>query len=328
MSNKLACFMLVFCLVVSCSENDDNPASANITVPLLSTDSVSIVTAVSARCCGTVISDGGSPLTARGVCWCKNKKPTVDNDSMIEGSNTGCYSCLITGLTANTTYYVKAYATNSIGTGYGEELSFTTKVLETGTVVDINGNTYKTVKIGNQWWMAENLKVTHYRNGDLIPIITNDSEWQNLSTGACCSYDNTMMNTVNYGNLYNWYAVNDTRSIAPAGWHIPGNEEWQILVGFLGGSSVAGGMMKESGTVHWKDPNSDATNAVIFTALPGGFRYSYGKFYNIGFSGSWWSASEYNVNYSFEWNITNTSSEIARYNQDKRSGYSVRCIKD
>jgi uncharacterized protein (TIGR02145 family) len=328
MSYKLACFMLVFILVFYCSKDDDNPASPNVSVPVLSTDSVRMVTTISAQCCGTVTSDGGSPIIACGVCWCIDEQPTVDDNTTSEDTKIGCFSCSITGLTSNTTYYVKAYATNSAGTGYGEVLSFTTTALETGTVVDINGNTYNTVKIGNQWWMAENLKVTHYRNGDLMPNVAGNAEWQNLSTGAYCTYDNTMMHAHSYGMLYNWYAVNDSRNIAPEGWHVPNDSEWQTLIDFLGGSSVAGGTMKESGTAHWENPNKDATNGCGFTALPGGVRYSYGKFFNIGTSGSWWSCTEYNATYAWEWSITYNSADVCRYNTDKRDGYSVRCLRD
>jgi uncharacterized protein (TIGR02145 family) len=328
MSNKIACFMFVFLLVINCSKEDDNPASPSFSVPILTTDSVSMVTTISVRCCGTITSDGGSPIITCGVCWCTDQTPTVEDNATNEGTNVGCFTSSITGLSSGTTYYIKAYATNSVGTGYGDVLSFTTKVLETGTVADINGNTYNTVKIGNQWWMAENLKVSHYRNGDLIPNVTSDTQWQNLSTGAYCNYDNTMMHDDSYGKLYNWYAVIDSRNIAPSGWHVPSDGEWQTLVDFLGGSSVAGGIMKESGTVHWTDPNLDATNASGFSALPGGIRYSYGKFFNIGISGSWWSITEYNATYAWEWSIDYNSSEVHRYNNNKRDGYSVRCIKD
>ena len=152
---------------------------------------------------------------------------------------------------------------------------------ETGTVTDIDGNTYQTVKIGDQWWMAENLKVTCYRNGDAIPNITDGTTWASLSTGAYCEYNNDINNVATYGRLYNWYAVTDSRNIAPAGWHVPSDAEWKQLEMYLGMSQSEadatgwrgtdeGGKLKEVGTMHWNSPNTGATNESGFTALPGG----------------------------------------------------------
>ncbi len=134
--------------------------------------------------------------------------------------------------------------------------------VEYGTVTDIEGYEYKTVKIGEQWWMAENLKVKHYRNGDTISTGHSNQEWPNLSTGAYAVYDNNDSNANTYGYLYSWYAVNDSRNIAPEGWHIPTDEEWQTLVEYLGGSSVAGGKLKEEGTDHWQSPNLGASGQI------------------------------------------------------------------
>jgi len=144
---------------------------------------------------------------------------------------------------------------------------------ETGSVTDIDGNVYQTVKIGNQWWMMENLKVTSYRNGEAIPNVTDTTEWYNLTTGAYCYYDNDAYNTTIYGRLYNWYSINDSRSIAPTGWHVPTDEEWTTVINYLGGESVAGGKLKENGTTHWTSPNNGATNESGFSALPGGYRH-------------------------------------------------------
>lgn len=138
------------------------------------------------------------------------------------------------------------------------------------TVTDYDGNVYQTVLIGDQCWMMENLKVTHYRNGDPIPHVTDGVTWGNLTSGAYCNYNNDEGNVATYGRLYNWYAVDDSRNIAPAGWHVPSDAEWQTLVDYLGGDAVAGGKMKEAGTTHWASPNTGATNESGFTALPGG----------------------------------------------------------
>ncbi len=198
-----------------------------------------------------------------------------------------------------------------------------------GTVTDIDGNVYQCVKIGDQWWMAENLKVTHYRNGEAIPNVTDGSEWSNLTTGAWCAYNNDNGNVSTYGLLYNWYAVDDSRNIAPESWHVPTDEEWQTLVDYLGGSSVAGGKLKETGTTHWYSPNTGATNESGFTALPGGYRdYNYGTFYNVGGYGYWWSSTGYSS--SNVWNriLNYNNSDVYRNSHSKRSGFSVRCVRD
>lgn len=171
------------------------------------------------------------------------------------------------------------------------------------TVTDIDGNVYKTVKIGNQVWMAENLRVTRYRNGKAIPNVTTKSKWKKLKKGAYCSYKNNDSNIGTYGLLYNWYAVNDSRNLAPAGWHVPTDEEWKQLEMYLGMSQTEtndtgwrgtdeGGKLKEIGTTHWKSPNTGATNLSGFTAVPGGCRTYDGTFYSIGTSAYFWSATE------------------------------------
>ncbi len=203
------------------------------------------------------------------------------------------------------------------------------KEIQTGTVTDIDGNTYKTVKIGDQWWMAENLKVTHYRNGDAIPKVTNNNVWSGLSTGAYCEYDNNSENVVTYGRLYNWYAVNDSRNIAPTGWHVPTDAEWQTLVDFLGGEKVAGGKLKEAGKTHWYSPNAGANNGSGFAALPGGHRnYNYGFFHSVGCYAAFWSSTELTSFSAWYRYLFYLYSEVPRHDDDKRCGFSVRCVMD
>lgn len=191
------------------------------------------------------------------------------------------------------------------------------------TVTDIDGNIYKIVKIGDQWWMAENLKVTHYRNGDTIPKITDNAEWENASSGAYCSYGNNDKYIATYGLLYNWYAVNDARSIAPEGWHIPSEAEWQTLIDYLGGNEVAGGKMKLQGTSFWQSPNTGATNESGFSALPGGFRDRRGKFSDIKFyAGFWRNDFEYTIDLYYNGNNVGGTVRF------KGDGASIRCVKD
>jgi uncharacterized protein (TIGR02145 family) len=199
---------------------------------------------------------------------------------------------------------------------------------ETGTVMDIDGNVYQTVKIGNQWWMAENLKVTHYRNGDTIQNVIENSEWASLSTGAYCVYNNDEGNVDTYGRLYNWYAVNDERKIAPQGWHVSTNEDWQTLADYLGGESVAGGKLKETGTSHWFSPNTGATNESGFTALPGGARRIPGDFFDMGGQAHFRSATERNNNNAYYWTMYCVNSEVRLDSYYKQDGFSVRCVKD
>jgi uncharacterized protein (TIGR02145 family) len=195
-------------------------------------------------------------------------------------------------------------------------------------MTDQDGNIYRTVKIGNQWWMAENLKVTHYRNGDAIPNVTDATAWSNLSSGAYGDYDNNTTNVSAYGRLYNWYAVSDSRNIAPIGWHVPRDEEWQTLADYLGGYSVAGGKMKESGTSHWSSPNTDATNESGFSGLPGGCRYSSGTFGSLGYYAFFWSASEYHTDLAWYRTLYCDFLGLSLYYYDQRYGFSVRLVRD
>ena len=195
------------------------------------------------------------------------------------------------------------------------------------TVTDIDGNIYHFVKIGTQVWMIENLNVTKYRNGNPIPDVLDGTTWNNLTTGAYCDYDNLPYSTA-YGKLYNWYAVHDSRNIAPIGWHVPSDAEWTILINFLGGDSIAGGKLKELGITNWQSPNTGATNQSGFTALPGGFR-SNGTFIGVSLSGNWGAATE-SYSYSYAWyrNMNYDEISVYRYEGSKNNGFSVRCLRD
>ncbi len=197
---------------------------------------------------------------------------------------------------------------------------------ETGAVTDIDGNVYQTIKIGDQWWMAENLKVTRYRNGDAVPNVIDNKEWSNLATGAYCNYDNNADNPAIYGRLYNWYAVNDSRNIAPEGWHVPSDAEWGTLIDYLG--RRAGGKMKETGTIHWSSPNEGATNESGFLALPGGFRNHNSHYSNVGNDADFWSATQYLSSSAWERALIYGSFEVHRVFYGKQRGCSVRCVRD
>lgn len=203
-----------------------------------------------------------------------------------------------------------------------------------GTMTDIEGNVYKTVKIGTQTWMAENLRTKTYNDGTPILNITNDADWlqphrsRAEKKGFYCNYKNTN-NTdtiITYGRLYNWYAV-ETGKLAPTGWHVPTDSEWTTLVTSLGGIDVAGNKLKETGTKHWETLNS-ATNESGFTAIPGGYRYLIGSYHYIGDNGYWWSSTEWYGEDARYFELPGMLSNAFSGSNYMEYGYSVRCVKD
>jgi uncharacterized protein (TIGR02145 family) len=298
-------------------------------IPNLSTSSVSDITETTAVCGGTVTSDGGAGITSRGICWSAGRNPTINDNVAVSETSSGNFTVNLTSLIKNTTYYVMAFATNSAGTGYGKPVSFTTQ-RGSGTVIDFDGNVYDTVAIGTQVWLVQNLKVTHYRNGDPIDNRTDNTQWCNFISGSYCDYANDVNYVPVYGRLYNWYAVNDSRNIAPLGWHVASDGEWATLISFMGGENVAGGKLKETGTTHWTSPNKDATNEVGFTALPAGTRFGeygipgYGTFTKICQTSEWWTSNE-----QCTWGMSYDGADVL-HSTDSRwtDGFSVRCIKD
>jgi uncharacterized protein (TIGR02145 family) len=200
---------------------------------------------------------------------------------------------------------------------------------ETGTVTDIDGNIYSTVTIGKQRWMSENLRVTHYRNGAAISKIADSTVWASSGLGAYCSFANNEKWILEYGRLYNLFATVDSRGIAPSGWHVPSDAEWQELVDFLGGSSVAGGKLMEAGYHHWAIPNTVATNSSGFTALPGGYRNdSLGAFYGFNTRAYFWSSTAATSSSYWCRALEIAHESISRDACSQRHGFSVRCVKD
>jgi uncharacterized protein (TIGR02145 family) len=204
-----------------------------------------------------------------------------------------------------------------------------------GTVTDIDGNLYLCVNIGNQWWMAKNLSVAHYRNGDAIPNERNNSTWAGLSTGAYCTYNDGYGSF--YGKLYNWYAVSDNREIAPVGWHVPTDDEWKELERYLGMNQTQvnvtgwrgtdeGDKLKEADTTHWISPSA-GNNSSGFLAIPGGYCDYNGYFHNMGYYGRWWSSTEASSG-AWERGLSFNNSQVGRYFYDKHYGFSIRCIRD
>jgi uncharacterized protein (TIGR02145 family) len=205
-------------------------------------------------------------------------------------------------------------------------------------ITDAEGNSYKTVYIGTQQWMGENLKTSKYSDGTTIPNITDNTQWQSNATGACAYYNNDAANNAKYGKLYNWYAVSGNKNVCPTGWHVPTDAEWTVLTDYLGGNSIAGGKLKEVGTTNWNSPNTESTNVSLFTGLPGGSRNDFGDYYGIGIYGYWWSSTEYIIeeHITEEYNtdnawiraLGNSTGNASGGNVNKFYGFSVRCLRD
>jgi len=298
-------------------------SAMSMCLPVLSTARVTQITATSARSGGNITFDGGYPVTARGVCWSTSSGPTTADSHTADGTGTGGFSSNLSVLSESTTYYARAYATNIAGTGYGNEISFSTP--QAGSGLD-------TVIIGTQVWMLKNLDVDKYRNGDPIPQVTDSAQWENLTTGAWCYYNNNPAVGPVHGKLYNWYAVNDPRGLAPAGWHVPTHAELALLTTYLGGELVAGGKLKEAGTSHWLSPNTGADNSSGFTAIPGGMRctgfsgmsqYPYG-----GCVGNFWSSTHYSAEWAWASKLTCLQASFLSGDLMKKCGFSVRCVRD
>ncbi len=314
-----------------CSKKE-TPVSA----PTLTSSIITNITTNSASSGGEVISDGGAVVTGRGVCWSlTNQAPTISDSKTTDGSGLGTFTSTFAGLAAGSRYYTRAYATNSAGTNYGTLWSFVTLPLFVGPFSDSDGNSYATVVIGTQVWMAENLKSTKYNDGTAILYNTDNGMSYSEAPGYCWYNDNaTNKNT--YGALYNWFAVN-TGKLCPVGWHVPQYTEWWTLVSYLAGTEgstaegISGGKMKEAGTVHWRTPNTGATNSSSFSALPAGCRPIGFPYQELGDRGYWWTATADAgaLNARFVYTTFDSSACISYYILiDKRHQYSVRCMKD
>jgi uncharacterized protein (TIGR02145 family) len=295
---------------------------------ILITSEITDIKIHSATSGGNITDDGGYSITSRGVCWNKTGNPTLENMDgfTTDGIGIGSFASNIQDLQLNTTYYLRAYATNSAGTWYGEQFICKTA---TGIITDFDGNIYYTVTIGTQLWMKENLKTTRYNDGTGIPFVTDNSEWGNLTTAGYCWYNNDPgVYKDTYGALYNGYAVS-TGKLCPSGWHVPTDAQLTALTDCLGGASVAGRSMKEAGTTHWISPYTWADNSSGFTALPGGLREYYsGSFVYVGYIAWYWSSTEENSNVAWYRSMNGSYSEVFRNEKNKQFGLSVRCIKD
>ena len=323
--------MGLFLVFTSSCEKEEN-------LTIVTTTEVTDITAISAISGGNITSDGGSAITARGVCWSTNPNPTIEDNKTTDGTGVGSFTSNITGLVGNTTYYVRAYATNKAGTSYGISKSFTAK--DGVSFTDSrDGNTYNWVKIGDQVWMAENLKYLPSVVGPATGSTTVPYYYVHGYTGTNVSDAKNHKTYGVLGVLYNWPAAmagstsstanpSGIQGVCPAGWHLPSDDEWAQLIDYLGGASEAGGKLKESGTTHWSSPNEGATNETGFTARPGGYRDINGLFDYAGSIGLWWNASDCDANRAWFWLMSYDFRNVDRNHYNKGHGFSVRCVKD
>ena len=307
---------------------------STFSLPVVSTADVIDITTTTATCGGNVISDGGDSVTARGVCWNTFPDPTIWDAHTTDGAGTGTFISQLTDLLGGMPYYVRSYATNSLGTVYGAERSFTTAGYQGDTcpgipTVTYEGKTYSTVLIASQCWLRENLNV-----GIKIPGTQNQSD-NGIKEKYC--YNDIDENCNTYGGLYHWdelmqyEATAGSQGLCPPGWHLPSMEEWDLLKNNLGGSNVAGGKMKETGTAHWLAPNTGATNESGFTGLPGGQRYIiFGNtFWAITETAYFWTSTKYDPpGWPFLFTLNYQSASLNVDSQTKNWGLSARCLKD
>lgn len=317
--------IMAYVICTACNKGASDP------IPVISTKAVTDVTMSSAKSGGIIISDGGEAIIEYGVCWNTSGNPNSTDLFTIGTSGSSQFDSNIMDLAANTTYHLRAYASNSAGTGYGEELIFKTDVDPDASgngVVDIDGNVYNIVEIGSQVWMRENLNTTKYNNGKEILHVINHSSWYYCTQGAYCDWGNTGTYSNTYGRLYNWYAAANN-NICPTGWHVPSREEWETLRNNSGGEIAAGGILKEMGTEHWLEPNRDATNQYGFTALPAGYRASYeNRFDPIGISANFWTSTEFSDVGAWFYGMYFSFGSLGTNSNLKSEGLSIRCIKN
>jgi len=279
---------------------------------------------------GNVTATGGAAVTARGICWSLTDPPTVANFKTTNGDGTGAFTSSMTELQGNKTYYVRAYATNSAGTGYGTQVEFTS------SMADIENNIYRVVRIGTQIWMAENLRTTKDTDNNDIANVTDNTAWSTLTTPAYCWYANNSGYKSTYGGLYNWITVN-TGKLCPTGWHVPTDDEYKTLEQYLGMASAdldvwgwrgtdQGSQLKS--TSGWLS-GENGTNSSGFSALPGGYRYAAdGVFYSLGNLAYWWTASLSSPDIAWYRRLDGPNNNVYRAATSVRGGKFIRCVKN
>jgi uncharacterized protein (TIGR02145 family) len=315
--------------------NEVSFTTSAVLLPTVTTAAVTTITDITAVSGGNVTADGGETVTARGICFATTATPTILNSITTDGTGTGVFTSNLTGLTEGTVYYVRAYATNSAGTAYGAQVVFSTNIK------DVDGNSYKTVLIGTQLWMAENLKNTKFTSTSAaITNITTDAAWALDSvaqTAGYCWYNDDVANKTTYGAMYNWFAV-ATDNICPANWHVPSDVNFNTLELFLGVApadidlswtwrgTTQGDQMKN--TTGWP-VGQDGTNTSGWSALPGGYRfYASGTSNGIGQLSYWWTSDQLDTRRAWYRLLDGPDHGVYKAAVEKWAGKYVRCVHD
>lgn len=328
---KKTALLMITILLAACSVNDLSPLVISNNATIVSQSEVDVVSLVNAnnQVTSVVFEYGLTDKYGQSVAGLPEK---------IGGNLDTEVSATISGLSSETKYHYRVKLESLMGTTRGKDITFVTTLsgevlfntnIKYGSMTDREGNIYRTLQIGGQTWMAENLRSTKYNNGKSITLVTDNAKWAALTTPAYSWYNNdpeTYSYKKVYGALYNSYVV-ETGNLCPAGWHVPSVEEWNTLIVYLGGPG-AGGKLKEMGILHWQMPNSGATNESGFTALPGGQRGGDGSFGLINASGNWWCSYETLTDRKWHQTITFDAPYINSSIYPDNYGYSVRCLKD
>ena len=355
---KIFFTLIVTILLISCKKETSSPDNKSSNTNVIKTDTTKTSSEVSISgfdCAGVVISgiltknkvvtnvtatisySGGNGKSystkSHASTGVTGLIATLQEGNLSNGIGKLIYTISGTPTTAGTANFAIAFGGKSCAINFNvEDVSNTIGKLGPN-ITDIDGNLYKTVYIGTQHWMAENLKVSKYSDGTTIQNETDNSQWTYSNSGAWSYYNNNEFNNKKYGKLYNWYTIskitNGDKNVCPTGWHVPTDAEWDVLTVYLGGKGVAGGKMKESGTSNWSSPNYLASNTSLFTALPGGFRNIYGVFGEIGNGGAWWSSTENGTMDAWNRNLSYVSGgTLGRNYGPFETGFSIRCLKD
>lgn len=303
---------------------------------------------------GTIASMGDQEISSLGVCWGESENPDNEGCSLeLEPPfSTGKFTVSVSGLAASTCFYFRAYAVLNSTTVYSEIKEFTTRPSAENMLMDADGNIYKTVKIGDQTWMAENLKATMYADKTPIPLVEDDVEWFDFTRESLgfCWYENVLTHGYAYGGLYTWAAATrafegistieeGVQGVCPDGWHLPSDDEWKQLEMHLGMSQAdadaedwrgfdQGGKLKQEGNTYWDEPNSGATDEHGFNALPTGFRHGSAEFMNLYQSTRMWTSTQNGYGYAWYRELSFDRASVYRNYFGVYNGYSVRCVKD
>jgi uncharacterized protein (TIGR02145 family) len=337
-------FIFTFLILLSCKKQQDSSTNdiKNVIsevdtllpyLPKIKTVQVNTIGCFDAMSGGIIISSGKDNILTKGVCWSKD---STFNSTLItktiDGKGFGDFTSKITGLEYGTTYYLKSYASNSFGTAYGNLEKFQTSLplFKNGNgVKDIDGNSYKTIILGDQEWMSENLAVSKLNDGTEIPYVYDIPSWYLTKSFALCLYENELTNKAKFGCLYNGYVV-ETNKVCPTGWHVPIRKDWEKLLSILGSDNVAGGKLKYTGLDQWVAPNSFATNISGFNGKGAGLRTKEGYFVNKYKDGFFWTNESIEIPYHklFYRQLNYAVGYFYETNEYPGLGASIRCVKD